>query len=700
MPYIRNTAVPFAVHNTAATAAEQQRAADFYAAVTADMAAFPCSFALDGAVQTGFANFELTGHTAAKDGPKTTDTFTLRHASGLACRVECAAYPEYAAFEWTVYFKNEGSQNSPKISQLCGADMLLPGKNAFLQGILGDARSEGFGNGDGVTSPTFGMNNQPYRVPLARGRSYELRPEGGCSCNREFPYFTVQTDAGAAMLAVGWPGQWKVTFHAAAEGVKFTAGQQILNAYLTPGEEIRTPLTCVLLADGDDEERQTNLWRRFMMDCNMPRQDGFISQPAIGGNSHMVTQLMTDADEESQLAQIRAFRQNGLRLDCWWMEAGWYTTDLAGSTPKVVDDYVFTGTWQMREKDFPTGMRAISDAMAETGGKTLLWFEPERSGQMPDTLKDDGSTLKKEWLLNHYEEYTRPREGGKNIPLPVTFVNLGNPEAWEWVKNRIFAIMHRGNIGIYREDFNIRPLQHWCKNDTPGRAGITENHYITGHLALWDAIRAEFGDMILDSCASGGRRNDLESMRRAVPMHYSDFFILDLEPTQAVHQSLFRYFPYFKFFAYQYPYNTYDLITALVPFVIPYADMTQLPQDQARVLQRYIAVWEQLNPYFYADYYPLLDWNMDDSRWLAYEFIDSQTGCGFFKAFRRPQCEQETCAIPLKGLAPDAQYKITRLLENECTVTLSGEALMTTGFSATLVGTPAAGLWKIEKVCG
>ncbi len=691
MPYTRNTAVPFAVHNTAATVAEQQRAAALYAAITGDMAAFPCSFALDGAGQTGFAGFELTDHTTAQAGPKTTDTYLLRHASGLTCRVECAAYPAYAAFEWTVYFKNEGTENSPKISQLCGADILLPGKNAFLQGILGDARNEGLGTGDGVLSPTFGMNNQPYRVPLARGRSYELRPEGGCSCNREFPYFTVQTDAGAAMLAVGWPGQWKVTFNATAEGVKFTAGQQILNAYLTPGEEIRTPLTCVLLADGADEERQSNLWRRFMMDCNMPRQDGVISQPATAGSRDFYS-------EEDMIDHIHAFQKAGVRLDYWWMDAGWYTTDLAGNVPQVQDDYVFVGTWQVMDKVFPTGMRAVSDAMAETGGKTMLWFEPERCGLMPDTLKDDGTTLKKEWLLNHYEEYSRPREGGTSIPLPVTFVDLGNPEAWEWIKNRIFDVMHRGNIGMYREDFNVRPLQHWRKNDTPGRAGITENKYIVGHLKLWDAIREEFGGMILDSCASGGRRNDLESMRRAVPLHYTDFFIPEPAANHAMQSALYRYFPYFKFLSAQTPVNLYDLITGMAPFHAIFYNIKTLSQEEIQLLRQYLAAWEQVSPYFYADFYPLLDWNMDDTQWLAHQFIDPATGCGFFKAFRRPECEQETCPIPLKGLEASAQYKITRLLENECTVTLSGEALMTAGFAAILPDAPAAGLWKIEKL--
>lgn len=43
------------------------------------------------------------------------------------------------------------------------------------------------------------------------------------------------------------------------------------------------------------------------------------------------------------------------------------------------------------------------------------------------------------------------------------------------------------------------------------------------HLALWDELRRRHPGLRLDSCASGGRRNDLESMCFAVPRLQSDF---------------------------------------------------------------------------------------------------------------------------------------------------------------------------------
>ena len=51
----------------------------------------------------------------------------------------------------------------------------------------------------------------------------------------------------------------------------------------------------------------------------------------------------------------------------------------------------------------------------------------------------------------------------------------------------------------------------------------TENLYIQGHLAFWDELRRRHPALRIDSCASGGRRNDLETMRRAVPLLRNDF---------------------------------------------------------------------------------------------------------------------------------------------------------------------------------
>jgi alpha-galactosidase len=59
------------------------------------------------------------------------------------------------------------------------------------------------------------------------------------------------------------------------------------------------------------------------------------------------------------------------------------------------------------------------------------------------------------------------------------------------------------------------------------RRGITECKFIDAHYRMWDEIIActsgYGGCGFVDSCASGGGRNDLESMRRGIPLLRSDY---------------------------------------------------------------------------------------------------------------------------------------------------------------------------------
>ncbi len=106
-------------------------------------------------------------------------------------------------------------------------------------------------------------------------------------------------------------------------------------------------------------------------------------------------------------------------------------------------------------------------------------------------------------------------------------------------------VLREQGIDLYRQDFNMDPLDFWRRNDAPDRQGMTENLHVQGYLAYWDALRQRHPNLIIDSCASGGRRNDLETMRRAVALHPTDYNYSHLAAKQAFHHSLFQWLPYF-----------------------------------------------------------------------------------------------------------------------------------------------------------
>ena len=152
------------------------------------------------------------------------------------------------------------------------------------------------------------------------------------------------------------------------------------------------------------------------------------------------------------------------------------------------------GTWEVDTNRFPHGLRAVSDYAHKNGIRILVWFEPERV--TADT-----------WLTRNHPEWVL---GGAKGGL----LNLGNDEARAWLTEHIDQLITAQGIDLYRQDFNMDPLSNWRSADAPGRQGITEIRHIEGLLAYWDELQRRHPDMLIDECASGGKRNDLEMMRR------------------------------------------------------------------------------------------------------------------------------------------------------------------------------------------
>ena len=192
---------------------------------------------------------------------------------------------------------------------------------------------------------------------------------GGRPTNAAFPYYNLQLSGGGVLLAIGWPGQWASAFVRDQQaGLHVTAGQELLNASLNPGEEIRSPLIAMVFWTGTDTLRAQNLWRQWMVAHNLPRTaDGTLPPTQIVACSSHQFKEMTQANEENQKLFVERYLSEGLKIDYWWMDAGWYPCK--GEWPN-------TGTWEPDPERFPKGLRPVSDYARARGVKTIVWFEP------------------------------------------------------------------------------------------------------------------------------------------------------------------------------------------------------------------------------------------------------------------------------------------------------------------------------------
>jgi len=579
-------------------------------------------------------------------------------ATGLRIELEALAYSDYPVYEWTLWLENMGSADTPVISEVKGGDFSVGGISPVLQ----------HGTGDHCTQENF----ETITTPLPPGEEVHLEPIGGRPCDGNFPYLRVLFDNWGLNLAIGWPGQWTADIRGTEDRCTVQAGQQYFHAYLTPGERVRGPRMCAMAFEGD-AVRAANLWRRWYFAHVMPRQHGAMIQPKFvlthnGGGLEYVK-----ATEENQLAAMAAFKQLGYSPDIWWIDAGWYPCpDEQGE-----NSWWLTGTWEPDPARFPRGLCPVGEMAAEWGADFLLWHEPERV--------TPGSRLDREhpeWLLTTKDNTNR-------------LLNLAIPECADWLIEHVDAEINEFGLKIYRQDFNFDPLPYWLE-DPADRLGITENLHQQNYLRFWDELLLRHPDLIIDSCASGGRRNDLESMRRGVPLHFTDYGYGNFVVNQAMYHTMFSWIPYFRgfgvsteqpdgTFTHGLPFRTdlFAMINAMTPAYASCVDTDTDPTLHAE-LQRVLPVWQRAAEMtLKGDFYPVTPYTKANDAFCCTQFDLPEEDRGFVLMLAMPQCEERDFAPTLYVHSPDHLYRFENPLTGE-TRGYSGSELAEKGFEITL----------------
>ena len=553
--------------------------------------------------------------------------------TGLVVRCVGIEYTDFPTVEWTIYVKNTGTQDTPIIENLQSLDEKLERGHAnefILHHFVG--------------SPCAQNDYAPMQTQLDPKTQKKIGAAGGRPTNTDMSYFNLQAPTGqGVIIVVGWPGQWSSQWtRDDGVGLRVVAGQELTHFTLHPGEQIRTPLMVLQFYTGDWIRAQ-NVWRQWMFAYNVPKPGGKLPEPELFGCSSHFYGEMQDANEANQKMCIDRYLEEKIKIGHWWMDAGWYPCEGVG-WPK-------TGTWEVDTKRFPNGLRAISDYAHTNNVKTIVWFEPERVH--PGT-----------WLPeNHPEWILGGKEGG--------LLNLGNPEAWNWLTRHIDELMTKQGIDLYRQDFNMDPLGYWRNNDAENRQGITENKHVVGYLAYWDYLLEKHPDMFIDSCASGGRRNDLETMRRAIPLWRTDW---RCEPigTQCHTYGISFWIPLSGTGTQDT--DPYIFRSNMVPFTNCLWDIRNkgLDYNQMRLMT---SQWRDVSKYYYGDYYPLSPFSVATDTWMAWQFDRPDLGEGMVQAFRRPETSFAVIGFQLKGLDPNATYSV-RNLDAKSAKKMTGRELM------------------------
>jgi alpha-galactosidase len=363
-----------------------------------------------------------------------------------------------------------------------------------------------------------------------------------------------------------------------------------------------------------------------MLAHNLPRtRDGKLPPPMFTSCSGGFFPGLK-CNEADELRFIDAFTQAGVKLDYWWMDAGWYPCG---------DGWPNVGTWTPDTARFPRGLKAVSDQAHAKGMGLIVWFEPERVS--PGT-----------WLATNHPDWIL---GGAKGGL----LNLGNDLARKWLTDHVDQLLTAQGIDLYRQDFNIDPLPYWRANDSADRQGITEIRHVEGYLAYWDELRRRHPGLLIDSCASGGRRNDLETLRRAVPLLRSDYQSFAGDPAYAAGNQghtygLSSWIPYYGQGVY---YSDRQLVYAARSHYGPafgFCVDVRKPGVNWALFCRVAEQWRRVAPCFLGDFYPLTPYRLDPDVWLAGQFDLPEAGEGLVQVFRRDDSAYGTACFKLHGL--------------------------------------------------
>jgi alpha-galactosidase len=601
------------------------------------------------------------------DAQRTQYTLSYRDPqTGLEVRWVGVEYHDFPTVEWTLYFKNTGAADSP-----------------ILENILPlDSRIERNGDGEFLLhhnkgAPASPNDYEPYQTPLPKNEDLHLSAKGGRPSNGDFPYLNLSWPGEGVILVIGWPGQWAGQLtRDAANGAQVRLGQELTHFKLLPGEEVRTPRIVMQFWQGE-WRRSQNIWRRWMQAHNMPHPGGQLPPPQMAANTSREYVEMTEATDRDENMFIDRYVEEKLHPDYFWMDAGWYPNN--GS-------WVNVGTWEVDPKRFPQGLKAVSDHAHANGIKIILWFEPER-------------VTKESWLYEHHPEWllTPPPKPGDQLYDPAwRLFNFGNPDACQWMTDHVDQIINQQGIDLYRQDFNMDPLNYWRANDQPDRQGITEIRYVTGYLAYWDELRRRHPNMLLDSCASGGRRNDIDTLRRAVPLTRSDYLLEPVEPISQQMQTLgmAQWIPYFG--TGTSGVDPYVFRSQMTPAIITSWDLRRKDSD-TDAMRKLVQQWRAISPNYYGDFYPLTSYSLSNDVWAAMQFDRPEAGEGFVEVFRRSQSACETASFKLQGLDPAARYTVNNL-DTSGSQEFSGQELMNRGLEVRLDHAPQSALFSYRRV--
>ena len=600
------------------------------------------------------------------------------------------------AYEWVNWFENTGSEPTKILSDIWDCDYVVPFEKDEKKGYTAyetdkDKVMKVYApNGSDWKPYEFyadpdevnGGNFLPYHLtPDQPHQSYA--PTGGRSSETRAPFFNIKREDKGVIFAIGWTGQWQCELDRTDEGVRIRTKVQETHFRLLPGEKIRTSSIVIMPYTGTVIQAQ-NQWRRLVK-----KEFSLIGKPDRDTEGVFCAGIWGGMSDSAVKSRIQKINEYEIPFDDVWMDAGWYGMGEKPSPDEFEGDWGYhTGDWRINPHLHPNGLLDISEGISAAGKRFLLWIEPERIINTTPIAKE-------------HPEYFLVPEKPKS---PNLLLNLGDESAWNYCFDTLVELIEKLNLHYYRQDFNISPLPYWRKNDTEDRIGISEIKHIMGLYRLWDALLERFPHLMIDNCASGGRRIDIETLRRSVPLWRSDAQCpanYRCEIAQMHNMSFASWMPYSGTGSGREWGDMYRLRSAYAGALTTNYSFSERSQfgspEQMLWIKKMSEEYLKVRPYFYEDFYPLTQISERTDIWSAAQYDRPDKGNGIVQVFRREDSPYTDASFTLFAIQSDKTYVFCDADTDEV-VKISGKKLIENGFSVHIPEKRTAKLYFYKTV--
>ena len=477
-------------------------------------------------------------------------------------------------------------------------------------------------------------------------------------------------EADGLFCGMEWSGAWQISFWKEDEKrIGLSAGVKVDGLTLDPGEKLRLPDAHLGFFRGG-AEAGTNALRKYLYERVCPAYQGKPVLPRVSydhwfgiGNNLNLEVMKTQADRAAELG-----------VEVFVVDAAWFPGDFPFGV----------GNWNDVDRSkFPDGLEPLAEYVRSRGMDFGLWFEVERAVRGTSLVRDHP-----EWFLT---VPTPERSGTQDYH----HLNLALREAQDYLIEMVGAWIRKLDLRWSRWDYNIDPMWHWRQFDPTLKIQFG---YFAGLYRVLDTLMKEHPNWMVEACASGGRRIDIGTMKRAHTYWFSD---------QTEIPELCRYM--------QARANRFLPGHLLNSSVAVGENATDEGFDDTTVLSRmlgklafdgcianwspaltsrmasWVAIFKAIRHLLVQDFYQLLPQPQTAEDWDAVQFVSYSGDESVVFAFAGNR--DDDMVLRLRGLQKGRSYSVTRMPDG-VRATVPGENLMNTGLPVALEQAEG-GLWRV-----